>query len=56
MAQQLVNRPKYMRVQSYNDTLAIGVAKSFAEELQLEKQSTVRTWVEDSTIHARKAE
>jgi antitoxin component of MazEF toxin-antitoxin module len=47
---------RYLRVQSYGNTLAIAVAKPFAEELGIEKQSTVKTWVENGTFHARKAE
>jgi hypothetical protein len=55
LAQQLV-KSRYMRVQSYGQTLSINVAKEFAEELQLQKQATVRTWTENGTFCARKAE
>jgi hypothetical protein len=56
MSQQLINRNRYMRVQSYGDSLTIAIAKPFAEELGIGKQSTVKTWVEDGIFHARKAE
>lgn len=55
MAQQLINS-KYRSVQSYGDVLAITISKPFAEELQIEKGSTVRTWTENGMFCARKAE
>ena len=55
MAQELVSRSKYVRVQNYGDSLAIAVAKPFSQELQIEKGSTVRTWVQNGIFHAERA-
>ena len=54
MAQQLI-KSKYRSVQSYGDVLAITVAKTFAEELQITKGTNVRTYTENGRFIAEKA-
>jgi hypothetical protein len=54
MTQELVSKSRYMRVQSYGQTLSINIAKEFATELQLQKGSTVRAWTDNGDFHAEK--